>query len=429
MSSVSVARGTASAPTAGSAAKTAFARWQFWLILTLLGAFTAVAVQLLSSGTSARYGLDSTQLDGYGAMAEVLDDHGVTIHTSGTAEHTAALMDRHPDAQVVVMAEATSQDTFAPTPDLVEQLREATEQGREVLWISSNPSTLSDAIGDPALEPAGSVPDDGSAGPAVLASGSQCPLEAAQVASEIKATASTLLADYGCFSQVSDAADSDAADSDVENAGAEGAGYVLAESRAGWVLTAPEIFTNRHITESGHAALALGYFSAHDDAETQPVIWHTLSGADALSAGDWASPMDYLPDWALPLAWWLAGCTVIAMIVAGRRHGPVVTEPLPVSVPAHEVAHGRGRLYQRAGAVQQASRILRAALLVRLSRHLRLGRTPEISVIADAVARQTGDPEAEVLQVLTRQPASHQDLVTTARAWAQLERRVKDVIR
>ena len=135
----------------------------------------------------------------------------------------------------------------------------------------------------------------------------------------------------------------------------------------------------------GHAALALQMLGQREE-----LVWYTPSGADSAGDGQWASPTELLPGWAIPLSVWLLICGLLLMLVHGRRHGPVIVEPLPVEVPASEAAEGRARMYQNADAVHASARTLRAAALLRLARTLRLGSSPAEAVIIEAAARHSG---------------------------------------
>ena len=121
---------------------------------------------------------------------------------------------------------------------------------------------------------------------------------------------------------------------------------------------------------------------------------------------------DALPSWMWAGLVGLLIMMVLAALWRGRRLGPPVVEPLPVSVRAAETVHGRAMLYRRAGAYPQALRALRAGALHRIRAVVGLSsRTPEDDVVA-AVSVRTGWPEGRVAAVLfTAQAADERDLL------------------
>lgn len=402
---------SATASDAASAARSVLARWQFWIVLALAGVVAAAGMQLLDGDDAEPYGLDSTNLDGYAALASVLEDEGVQIHRAYSAQVAADLMQEHGEAPVVVLARG-----FQPQPQFVAELSQQHQQGRDVLWMSDSASVLAEALGDE-LQTGPAIPTAAAGTPTTLEASQVCGVEAASSAERLRAPGGSLQTEAGCFPVEPPADDS-----------AEG--YALAQTSSGWAFTAPDAFTNQHITEAGNAALALGLLGADATSDDVDLIWYTPTGADATGAQQWSSPLDHLPQWFWPLAWWLLLCGVLAMLVAGRRFGPVVSEPLPVSVPASESAHGRGRLYQRSNEVAATARTLRSAHLLRLGRLLRLGPAPDAEVIAEAVARESGWEDQKVTELLiSPEVGTNAQLSSYAQQLAQLENDVRDATR
>ncbi|MGJ9373953.1 DUF4350 domain-containing protein [Nesterenkonia sp. CF4.4] len=383
--------------TLGSTLRSGFQRWQFWLLLLILGILSVALLQALSDEDLERFGLENTSLDGYAAVAEVLQDDEVEIHQAPSAEIARELLSEHPQAPLVVVSTGD-----VPDDAFTERLRDLGD--RPVLLLSEGPELLS------ALHPegpelyAGAHPGGGSG--SALEAGAQCPVDAAVNASTVQAPGALFYSDEpGCFTGFSD----DAGDAQM-----------LIETDAGVFFGGPAAFTNQNISDAGHAALALWLFGAEDD-----LIWYTPMGLDTLEDQQWASPMDLLPGWVIPLAWWLLLCALVMMLVLGRRPGPVVGEPLPVQVPAAETAEGRGRMYQSANAVAASAQTLRSAHLLRLARLLRLGAAPREASIIDAAARQVRRDPAQLAELLARRPRSNSDLVSYAQALAQLEEEVQ----
>lgn len=399
---------TATVAGAGAAARSALARWQFWIVLVLLGAIAAAAMQLLDTEDAEPYGLANTDLDGYAGLASVLDEQGVEIHRAHSAQVAADLMDEHPDASVVVLARS-----FPPDEGFISELGQQHQAGREVVWMAEGAHLLANALGDE-LRAGPPIPTGAAGTPATVGASEACTAEAARSAENIQASGTSLQADSGCFRL----------EPQAEGAAA---GYVLAETSLGWAFTAPDAFTNQRITDAGNAALALGMLGADGGPSGGDLIWYTPADADLAGSEQWSSPMDHLPDWFWPLVWWLLICAAVAMLVAGRRYGPVVSEPLPVSVPASESAHGRGRLYQRSNEVTATARTLRSAHLLRLGRLLRLGPAPEAEVVAAAAARASGWDDQRVRQLLiSDEVRGNSQLNSYAQQLARLENDVRD---
>lgn len=377
-------------------ARATAARWQFWVLLVGIGIVVVMVAQLLSGEDSETYGLENTDLDGYAALANVLDDHGVEHRPAQSVAEARSLLAEHPDAGVVVMAK-----DVLPEDPFIDELARQYASGRDVLWISAETALLAGMLED------GTEPGPVISG--VLESGNECAHPAAQTAQSIHASGGSLDAENGCF-PVGDA------------------GYALVDTPMGLVFTAPEALTNQHITAQGNAALALGLLGAQPaPADSSTLIWYTPSGADAVGTEQWGSPLEILPTWFWPLIWWLLICAVVALLAAGRRPGPVVSEPVPVVVPAAEAAAGRGRLYQRANAVTESAQVLRSAHLLRLSRLLRLGRTAGAVQIAQAVSRVTGKDASIVAE--PARISTNNELVSYAQALEELEAEVTRTVR
>lgn len=355
-------------------------RWQLWLLLLVFGAIVAVTLQLLDTEDNQRYGLQNTDLDGYAALANVLEDHGVDLHRTYSGAAAADQLEETPEAAVVVMGGTM----HLPSDDTVRELGEHAED-QPVIWISPDAAMLSQ-LGDGEVQnfPISEDPQAMTSEEMLLEAGEHCEIEAALTAQTIETTGEfyqTGLSEGGeCFSL---------------NPQHPDAGSALVPTPLGTLFGAPDAFTNREIADQGHAALALQLLGQSED-----LIWYTPSSADAAGDDQWLNPTDLMPGWVIPLMIWLMICGVLLMLVQGRRHGPVIAEPLPVEVLASEAAEGRGRMYQNANAVHASARALRSAALLRLARTLRLGNSPAEPVIVEAAARHTGRSVEQTRQLL-----------------------------
>ncbi|MFD7096150.1 DUF4350 domain-containing protein [Streptomyces xanthophaeus] len=165
------------------------------------------------------------------------------------------------------------------------------------------------------------------------------------------------------------------------------------------VLGSESILLNENLAQEGNASLALQLLGSHPD-----LVWYlpTLSDTDpdATSADEDKSLFDLVPagwSWAL-LQLFVAA--VLAALWRARRLGPLVTENLPVVIRASEATEGRARLYRKAGARDRAATVLRAAARERLA------------ALVGVPQSQAHDPAALVPAVSARLPDGSRD--TTA---------------
>ncbi|MGH8877529.1 MAG: DUF4350 domain-containing protein [Stackebrandtia sp.] len=207
------------------------------------------------------------------------------------------------------------------------------------------------------------------------------------------------------------------------------------------VAGASDPFTDEYFDEAGNAELTTGLLGRH-----KSVVWldkHSLStlpdpsdpASDPPSAEEppptteSRDPIEYPGEArtspiydALPTWLWaaLVGTVVLGVLAAlwkGRRLGPPVTEPLPVTVPAAETVHGRARLYRRAHAYAVTLRALRAGALHRIQPALGLSSQATDAEVVEAVANRTGWPSEQVTATLYgAQPANEDQLFDATQA-------------
>ncbi|MHC1557587.1 DUF4350 domain-containing protein [Actinomycetospora sp. C-140] len=157
-------------------------------------------------------------------------------------------------------------------------------------------------------------------------------------------------------------------------------------------------FTNDVLDERGNAALTLGLLGAHPD-----LLWY-LPVPPPAEPGQERGASELLPPgwiWG-PVQLLVAGLAVA--LWRGRRLGPVVTEDLPVVVPAGETVRGRARLYRRAGARDRAAEALRSDVRRDLAARLGVPRGANVASLVDAAAGRTGWPPADVGALLAGPP-------------------------
>jgi Domain of unknown function (DUF4350) len=190
------------------------------------------------------------------------------------------------------------------------------------------------------------------------------------------------------------------------------------------LVAATTVFTNDRIDDEGNAALAIGLLGASDE-----LVWYLPGPGDADSA---AAPTlaDLTPGWVSPVIVLAIAVLIAAGVWRGRRFGPLVTENLPVQVPAGETSEGRARLYARSSARGHAVDQLRIGTIERLAALLRLPRSADVESVAQAASIATGRDAASVMRVLIVDvPAHDRDLVDLARELARLEHDVRRSIR
>jgi hypothetical protein len=185
------------------------------------------------------------------------------------------------------------------------------------------------------------------------------------------------------------------------------------------VLGSTTILSNGGLDELGNAALATRMLGTSKD-----LVWYLPSLQDVTVNGAGKTLDDLAPAWARFLGPWLLVVALAAVVWRGRRHGPLVFEPLPVVVKAVETAEGRARLYQDSRAISQARDNLRAGLLVRLAGKLRLGTGASSEDTITAAARLLGRDPREVRAIINEHPTSEAALVAWSQAIDKLEKEV-----
>lgn len=200
------------------------------------------------------------------------------------------------------------------------------------------------------------------------------------------------------------------------------AGVLLARPRAGLTLLgAPAILTNDQVLDGDNAAVALRLLG-----QRHRLVWYVPSLAD-LDGADSVSVRSLLPDWLGPGLWLLLAVALATIAWRGRRLGPLVREPLPVTVKAVETTDSLGRLYRRSGDRQHAARALREATRRRLAERLHLPRRVDPDRLVHEVAARSGRPPAEVDALIgarVHPPADDHALATLAQHLSELDREV-----
>ena len=200
------------------------------------------------------------------------------------------------------------------------------------------------------------------------------------------------------------------------------AGGYLASNSAGTVavLGNPGVVINQNLASRGNAALTFRLLGS-----APHLLWYMPSLKDIPAAAQPPSLAELTPQWIFPASTWLLLVAVLGMLWRGRRHGPLVTEPLPVIVKASETLTGRARLYQDARALDTATRTLQHATLTRLARTLRLGNCAEPAAVVQAITAVTGrKPQQVNALLLGAAPTNEKDMLSMAVELTALEEEV-----
>ncbi|MFE1831855.1 DUF4350 domain-containing protein [Streptomyces yangpuensis] len=362
----------------------------------------AVILAALNSGT--RHGhLDPRSADPAGsrAVAELLEERGVTTRVVTTAREAAAATG--PRTTLLV----TDPDRLGATQRSVIRSAIDLSGGRTVL-LAPGDHSLSEL--SPGVRTDGDAPDD------VLAP--RCDLPAATSAGRA-ATGGDLRYTTALPGATACYPSGGRPTLLVLPTGTTGGDTVL--------LGSETVLLNESLAEEGNASLALQLLGSRPD-----LVWYMPSLADsdpsAGSGDEDKSLFELVPagwSWAL-LQLFVAA--VLAALWRARRLGPLVTEKLPVAIRASETTEGRARLYRKAGARDRASTVLRAATRERLAALVGVppAHSHEPAALVPAVsARLTGEPRDVTALLFGTTPSDDAALVALADHLDALEREVR----
>jgi hypothetical protein len=347
-----------------------------------------VGTQLAPKGDAVPLSVHNPAPNGAKALGKILGRHGVSVHSPDRFD--AALEDLRAGSSPTLLLYDRNGILDA------QQLTRLKAEAERVVVVSPRLETLT-AL-DSGIRQAGVVPDAFQ----VLDPG--CSHPDAQAAGQVTGQGAFVYdGGMSCFR-------------------AAGTAGMLAVSRDGRlaVLGSTAVLGNERLDELGNAALAIRMLGSSPD-----LVWYLPSIADAAVSGTGETLDDLAPDWARFLGPWLLLVAATAVVWRGRRHGPLVFEPLPVVVKAVETAEGRARLYQDSRAIDQARDNLRAGLLVRLSGKLRMGPAATAEETISAAARLLDRDAGEIRAVVNERPTSEARLVAWSQALDKLEKEVK----
>ncbi|WP_109508415.1 DUF4350 domain-containing protein [Nocardioides speluncae] len=349
----------------------------------------AVALTVVLGGGPARSDApldpDNPGPDGAQAIARVLDDQGVEVTVTRSAD---GLEDTVVDDGTMVLVSDPSALGESTTERLLEHA-----DGEPVVVLTPSP-LLIDELGLDSTVNSASIPERVEA---------RC--------DDPRFTDLTLEVDLGV------------AYTGDDGCFGTGDGSLLVTGENGVTLVgSTDLLTNDRITDGDNAAAALRLLG-----ERERLVWYVPNYEDLL-AEDSVSLRSLLPDWIVPALVIVALATIGLIWWRARRLGALVTEPLPVVVKAIETTRSRGRLYRKVNDRAHAAEALRDAAGARLADRLHLPRAGHEQQLVRDVARHTGRPEEQVAALLTPAggiPTSDHELVRLANDLAALDREVR----
>ena len=387
------------------------ARWRrvaLWAIV--LAAATALLTVFALGSTSTERDLDpdGTGPDGARALLQVLADQGVTVEVARSAADVRRL--GAGSGTTLVVAGHSS-----ITPSVLASVAGDARAADRVVLVSPGRSHL-DALGLPVTV----LPGSG-----VTNVAADCTTSLVEPADEISSgELRYVVRDEDAGPSVSACFPDDAAADGQDSTAPAPAAYLVVLPRTTGpevdVLGAPEILRNGTVTDAGNARVALRLLG-----QSERLVWYLPGAVDAAS-GPVSVADDGIPDWFAPALLGIGTAVVVLALWRGRRLGRLVTEPLPVVVPASETTRSRGRLYRVSRDRARATAILRDASTRRLTTLVGLPSGTSVAIVVRAVAQATGRSPGEVGATLAGPPPTDDaTMVEIAGRLEELEERVR----
>lgn len=161
------------------------------------------------------------------------------------------------------------------------------------------------------------------------------------------------------------------------------------------VVGSLEFATNGRILEHDNAQLAVWLYGS-----SSRVIWYQPDYNDTVDDPAEDDEPGIAPEWFGPLLGLLTVTVIVAMIAAGRRFGPLSTEPLPVIVSALETTRTRGRLYRGADDLRHSAAVLRSASVRRIAARFGLSGSGSTDEVTQRVCAVLADRHPRAREVL-----------------------------
>lgn len=352
-----------------TASATARNGWQRfgWLITLVVVALAVLAFLAFTRAptSQAPLSINNSQKTGAQAVAEILRDQGVDVAESTSLSGAAKALGA--DGTLVIASYYYLDD---------DQMSSILAWKGPVLWLAPDDYDLATIV------PSAITSD--AAFSAIAAA--DCPVPAVERAGEINAPGGRYATTWETPSVTPCYASPSTGDAMLLQVARDGAGPMT-------MIAAPAFLSNEFLAERGNASLALNLLGTKGR-----VAWYMGSTYDSSTLGS-----DGKGGVALTAPAWVNAAALAAALVflaaglwRGRRLGPLMTEPLPVVVPASEATRGRARLYRRGRAFGHAAAALRAGSARRLAQRLGLGPHATRETINAAVAASSTKDTATV---------------------------------
>lgn len=372
------------------------ALWVVAVILVLLAAIVTVLVQGGENTSTLHY--ESTEDSGGRAFVEVLRDQGRDLSTTESYGEAGTAVDAG-DTVVVYAGDWTMTD------QAIEDLSaRAAASGARIVLIAPDQQVevwtdalIHDYLSEGAAPPSRRAP--------------ACDADVPNTAGTVRHEDTG--AEY--FSTTSEPEDSVFCyGADSGDAVPHGLYVEVPHGDAGGTLTvmgSTQWFSNDTLAHEGHMSLVAGVLGSD-----RPLTYYYPVMSDQPSEDEegqtGGTPTWLFPQWAVAALLWSLPVVLVALLVYGRRLGPLAIEPLPVIVPAAETVRGRSALLQRAQARAEALADLRTAAIVRLGRRLALPPdAPAAEVVGRAAAVAGLDPAWVEAVLLTEHPHDDETLI------------------
>src|SRR4051794_3876897 len=333
------------------------------LLVTGLIVLAAIVVLIATSArTSGPFSPDSTDPDGARALAALLKNHGVDVHSTETLDDAV----QPGEGKALIIGPAGS----LGRPDL-----QRIAQARWSHLVLIRPGSRALEILAPGVQQTGYV----------LSSRSReagCDLPAAVRAGTVTVSGPTYSAPSAAVACYGDGINNTVVRLEVGD-------------RIVDVVGTPTSFTNAQLADDGNAALALNLIGTHQD-----LTWYLPQFESTDTGIDDSGGAPLIPPDVRYIGWALAFAVLVVAIWRGRRLGPVVAERLPVIVHAAETTEGRARLYRRSRARDRAAAALRESALGQLHKAHGIPRRADPSAVVATVAARTGRDPAMLYELL-----------------------------
>lgn len=347
-----------------------------WLVALIVVAVLAAVLAAVARGYYRDGPLEPDSPTGQGsrAVVSVLDDLRVDIETQ---RHTTDVVEDLAEGRTVLLT-----DPGALSGTQLKSLASALETSPGTLVVVQ-PDFVTLSYLTPLISPAGAVRT-----PALVEAGGDCD-DAGYRARSLHVPGEEGLVGPATTYRTS---------GDATGCFASGAGSLVAVDGDLVVLGSPDLLTNDGVREADNSAVAINALGAGGE-----LTWYVPSPGDPM-ASTGPDLMSYLPAWASSVALWLLITVAITLLAFSRRFGPVVVEPLPVTVRPQELVLGRARLLQQAQSRDAAAASLRNAAARRLADRLGLRQVETLDALVSALTPDLEQSPEQIRSLLGPTP-------------------------